>query len=236
MSHTRFPVLQRPLSHSCLCGPGQPHSLRAGGGQSLSGGWGTSGKPIPCTRSKWSYVSSQHGQQNLQRHVRWRARPPARGQEAPSLPVSRKAASVPHPASSVSPQIIKQSIVELKLQAEDSFVLKVVQLEELLQVRHSVFVIGNAGSGKSQVRRPCRDPAGIWHGGGGLGRRVSPPSLPATPETPTQYIPGALRPESWAREEAGGRGGGEEWPQPLVPDPWVRPPSLFLLVFLLFSP
>ncbi|GAB1297122.1 Dynein axonemal heavy chain 17 [Apodemus speciosus] len=48
-------------------------------------------------------------------------------------------------------KIIKQSIVELRLQAEDSFVLKVVQLEELLQVRHSVFVIGNAGSGKSQV-------------------------------------------------------------------------------------
>uniref|UniRef100_A0A4X1UMY0 Dynein axonemal heavy chain 17 n=1 Tax=Sus scrofa TaxID=9823 RepID=A0A4X1UMY0_PIG len=41
--------------------------------------------------------------------------------------------------------------VGLRLQAEDSFVLKVVQLEELLQVRHSVFVIGNAGSGKSQV-------------------------------------------------------------------------------------
>ncbi|KAM4823531.1 dynein axonemal heavy chain 17 [Urocitellus parryii] len=48
-------------------------------------------------------------------------------------------------------KIIKQSVVELRLQAEDSFVLKVVQLEELLQVRHSVFVIGNAGSGKSQV-------------------------------------------------------------------------------------
>uniref|UniRef100_A0A8C2LLZ8 Dynein axonemal heavy chain 17 n=1 Tax=Cricetulus griseus TaxID=10029 RepID=A0A8C2LLZ8_CRIGR len=48
-------------------------------------------------------------------------------------------------------KIIKQSIIELKLQAEDSFVLKVVQLEELLQVRHSVFVIGNAGSGKSQA-------------------------------------------------------------------------------------
>lgn len=54
--------------------------------------------------------------------------------------------------SSLTPaQIIKQSVVELRLQAEDSFVLKVVQLEELLQVRHSVFVIGNAGSGKSQV-------------------------------------------------------------------------------------
>lgn len=48
-------------------------------------------------------------------------------------------------------QIIKQSVLELKLQAEESFVLKVVQLQELLQVRHSVFVIGNAGCGKSQV-------------------------------------------------------------------------------------
>ncbi|XP_071881804.1 dynein axonemal heavy chain 17 [Anas platyrhynchos] len=50
-------------------------------------------------------------------------------------------------------KIIKQSVLELKLQAEESFVLKVVQLEELLQVRHSVFVIGNAGCGKSQVLR-----------------------------------------------------------------------------------
>ncbi|XP_039201063.1 dynein heavy chain 17, axonemal isoform X2 [Crotalus tigris] len=48
-------------------------------------------------------------------------------------------------------KIIKQAVVELRLQPEESFVLKVVQLEELLQVRHSVFVIGNAGSGKSQV-------------------------------------------------------------------------------------
>ncbi|XP_075314376.1 dynein axonemal heavy chain 9 [Odontesthes bonariensis] len=48
---------------------------------------------------------------------------------------------------------MKQSILDLKLQAEDNFVLKVVQLEELLAVRHSVFVIGNAGTGKSQVMR-----------------------------------------------------------------------------------
>ncbi|XP_041830036.1 dynein heavy chain 9, axonemal-like isoform X1 [Melanotaenia boesemani] len=48
---------------------------------------------------------------------------------------------------------VKQSILDLKLQAEDNFVLKVVQLEELLAVRHSVFVIGNAGTGKSQVMR-----------------------------------------------------------------------------------
>ncbi|XP_016158228.1 PREDICTED: dynein heavy chain 17, axonemal isoform X1 [Ficedula albicollis] len=48
-------------------------------------------------------------------------------------------------------KIIRESVLELKLQAEENFVLKVVQLEELLQVRHSVFVVGNAGCGKSQV-------------------------------------------------------------------------------------
>ncbi|XP_032397932.1 dynein heavy chain 9, axonemal [Etheostoma spectabile] len=48
---------------------------------------------------------------------------------------------------------VKESILDLKLQAEDNFLLKVVQLEELLAVRHSVFVIGNAGTGKSQVMR-----------------------------------------------------------------------------------
>ncbi|XP_015248307.1 PREDICTED: dynein heavy chain 9, axonemal [Cyprinodon variegatus] len=48
---------------------------------------------------------------------------------------------------------VKQSLLDLKLQPEENFILKVVQLEELLAVRHSVFVIGNAGTGKSQVMR-----------------------------------------------------------------------------------
>ncbi len=39
------------------------------------------------------------------------------------------------------------------MQAEDQFVLKVVQLEELRHVRHSIFVIGNAGTGKSRILR-----------------------------------------------------------------------------------
>jgi dynein heavy chain len=46
---------------------------------------------------------------------------------------------------------IRKATVESGLQAEDIFVLKVVQLEELLAVRHSVFIIGNSGTGKSQI-------------------------------------------------------------------------------------
>ncbi|XP_048221904.1 LOW QUALITY PROTEIN: dynein axonemal heavy chain 9 [Perognathus longimembris pacificus] len=49
--------------------------------------------------------------------------------------------------------LVRKAVVDLKLQAEDNFVLKVVQLEELLAVRHSVFVVGGAGTGKSQVLR-----------------------------------------------------------------------------------
>ncbi|GIQ81853.1 dynein heavy chain [Kipferlia bialata] len=45
---------------------------------------------------------------------------------------------------------IKRVTVESGLQAEDSFILKVVQLEELLEVRHSVFILGDAGVGKTQ--------------------------------------------------------------------------------------
>ncbi|XP_034507990.1 dynein heavy chain 9, axonemal-like, partial [Ailuropoda melanoleuca] len=47
--------------------------------------------------------------------------------------------------------LVRKAVMDLKLQAEDNFVLKVVQLEELLAVRHSVFVVGSAGTGKSQV-------------------------------------------------------------------------------------
>ncbi|XP_054265094.1 dynein beta chain, ciliary-like [Macrosteles quadrilineatus] len=46
---------------------------------------------------------------------------------------------------------VRQAAIDLKLQPEDNFILKVVQLQELFAVRHSVFIIGNAGTGKSQV-------------------------------------------------------------------------------------
>ncbi|XP_058061407.1 LOW QUALITY PROTEIN: dynein beta chain, ciliary-like [Anopheles bellator] len=48
-------------------------------------------------------------------------------------------------------KLIRRSTQEMKLQPEDSFTLKVVQLEELFAVRHSVFIVGNAGTGKTQV-------------------------------------------------------------------------------------
>ncbi|BFZ02963.1 hypothetical protein BsWGS_06002 [Bradybaena similaris] len=46
---------------------------------------------------------------------------------------------------------IRQATLDQKLQAEENFILKVVQLEELFEVRHSVFLLGNAGTGKSKV-------------------------------------------------------------------------------------
>ncbi|XP_066544120.1 dynein axonemal heavy chain 11 [Amia ocellicauda] len=48
-------------------------------------------------------------------------------------------------------QMVRQSIAELHLQPEENFILKVTQLEELLEVRHSVFIVGSAGTGKSQI-------------------------------------------------------------------------------------
>ncbi|XP_015187538.1 PREDICTED: dynein beta chain, ciliary-like [Polistes dominula] len=48
-------------------------------------------------------------------------------------------------------QIIRGAAVDLKMQPEDGFILKVVQLEELFNVRHSVFIVGLAGTGKTQV-------------------------------------------------------------------------------------
>ncbi|KAJ1516905.1 hypothetical protein HMI54_007793 [Coelomomyces lativittatus] len=48
---------------------------------------------------------------------------------------------------------IRKATLENGLQTEENFILKVVQAEELLVVRHCVFIIGNAGTGKSQIWR-----------------------------------------------------------------------------------
>ena len=46
---------------------------------------------------------------------------------------------------------VKSGCCDNKLQPDESFNLKVVQLDELLKVRHSVFIIGAAGTGKSST-------------------------------------------------------------------------------------
>ncbi|ESO12478.1 hypothetical protein HELRODRAFT_155577 [Helobdella robusta] len=61
------------------------------------------------------------------------------------------ALDVPRKRDDVLEKQIKTAISNLKLQPEDGFILKVVQLQELFEVRHSVFIVGNAGTGKSCV-------------------------------------------------------------------------------------
>ncbi|XP_028983813.1 dynein axonemal heavy chain 11 isoform X2 [Betta splendens] len=46
---------------------------------------------------------------------------------------------------------VRKTTQELRLQPEEPFILKVVQLKELMTVRHSIFVVGDAGTGKSQI-------------------------------------------------------------------------------------
>ncbi|KAK9886617.1 hypothetical protein WA026_017539 [Henosepilachna vigintioctopunctata] len=46
---------------------------------------------------------------------------------------------------------IREASIDTELQPEEGFILKIVQLEELLAVRHSVFIIGSTGTGKSMV-------------------------------------------------------------------------------------
>uniref|UniRef100_A0A8C9W8T1 Dynein axonemal heavy chain 17 n=1 Tax=Scleropages formosus TaxID=113540 RepID=A0A8C9W8T1_SCLFO len=83
------------------------------------------------------------------------------------------ALDVPRKRNMEFEKFVKQSILDLKLQAEDNFVLKVVQLEELLAVRHSVFVVGNAAVTNDELFDPeswlfsniMRELANISHDG-----------------------------------------------------------------------
>ncbi|KAK7573934.1 hypothetical protein V9T40_011125 [Parthenolecanium corni] len=61
------------------------------------------------------------------------------------------ALDVPRKRDQEFEKMVKQAALDLLLQPEENFVLKVVQLEEILEVRHSVFIVGNAGTGKTQV-------------------------------------------------------------------------------------
>ncbi|CAM9352734.1 unnamed protein product, partial [Phaeothamnion confervicola] len=73
------------------------------------------------------------------------------------------------PPRKVDPELegyVRSACEKLGNWPDDTFCLKVVQLEELLAIRHCVFVMGPAGAGKSQcwktlaAARKLRDPAG----------------------------------------------------------------------------
>lgn len=49
--------------------------------------------------------------------------------------------------------MVKEVVLASGLQGEDQFIRKVIELEELLEVRHSVFILGNSGTGKTEVWR-----------------------------------------------------------------------------------
>lgn len=50
-------------------------------------------------------------------------------------------------------KVIRQSAEELGMQPDAEMILKVIQLQELLEVRHSVFLVGSAGTGKTTTWR-----------------------------------------------------------------------------------
>ena len=52
---------------------------------------------------------------------------------------------------------IRKAVNDIKLQPEEGFLMKVVQLQELLDVRHSVFIVGNAGTGKTKIWQTLRE-------------------------------------------------------------------------------
>ena len=58
---------------------------------------------------------------------------------------------IPRKRNDAFEENIRKATLEAGLQAEDVFILKIVQLEELLAVRHCVFILGNSGTGKSQI-------------------------------------------------------------------------------------
>ena len=58
---------------------------------------------------------------------------------------------VPRKRDPVFEKSVKMAACDLKLQPEENFVMKICQLDELLTVRHSVFIVGDSGTGKTKT-------------------------------------------------------------------------------------
>ena len=64
----------------------------------------------------------------------------------------------------------------MKLAPEDDFVLRVVQLSELLAIRHCVFLMGPTGCGRTECYRVRGGGGGAARGAGG--RRAREAGVP----------------------------------------------------------
>ena len=58
---------------------------------------------------------------------------------------------VPRKRDSEFEKSVKLAACDLKLQPEENFIMKICQLNELLGVRHSVFIVGGPGTGKTKM-------------------------------------------------------------------------------------
>lgn len=61
--------------------------------------------------------------------------------------------AVPRTTYPAFEKCIRSSAEELGMQPDANMILKVIQLHELLEVRHSVFLVGSAGTGKTTIWR-----------------------------------------------------------------------------------
>ena len=64
-------------------------------------------------------------------------------------------------------EVIRATAAEMHLTPEDDFVLRVVQLSELLAIRHCVFLMGPTGSGRTECYKVgklnyCMEHQGGW--------------------------------------------------------------------------
>lgn len=52
-------------------------------------------------------------------------------------------------------RVIAETTADMKLTRDDDFLLRVVQLSELLAIRHCVFLMGPTGSARTEVYKVC---------------------------------------------------------------------------------
>jgi len=94
------------------------------------------------------------------RWLRWSAWPSLEGIQTHAATTAPNQHCVFHPPTHPDPpnptlhtKVIRATAVEMKLAPDDDFVLRIVQLSELLAIRHCVFLMGPTGCGRTECYR-----------------------------------------------------------------------------------